>query len=123
MKSTIEGYDTYHAEQADELARYMAAYDAACAELDEAIEAAAPQEDILHIEDNKVWTVIDNWTRLIVYKSSPYHCYIQKGIDGKIQRLAAAQMTDAQRMTFRALKVMRNALKQQSKLQHTTTGA
>ena len=91
-------------EQNDQLRQYMTAYDAACAELDEAIEAAAPQEDIVHIEDKKVWCAIGEWTRLIVYASSKYHCYIQKGIDGPIKRLAAADLTEAQRTTFNALK-------------------
>lgn len=75
-----------------------------CEDLDEAIEAAAPQEDIIHLDGNKVWTAIGNWTRLIVYKSSPYHAFIQKAIDGPIKRLAAADLSQPQRTTFKALK-------------------
>lgn len=75
-----------------------------CEDLDEAIEAAAPQQDIIHLDDNKAWTAIGNWTRLIVYKSSPYHAFIQRGINGPIKRLAAADRTEAQAKRFKDLK-------------------
>jgi chromosome segregation ATPase len=76
-------------------------------ELTEAIaaaeEASTEEEAIIRLEDKLVWSCL-NWERLIVYKSSPYHCYIQKGLGAKIERLAAADLSEAQAERFKALK-------------------
>ena len=122
LKATVEGYESYYAELKesnnglhtenmqihDQLAQYMAAYDAACAELDKAIEAA--EEAPIHIDDKKAWICIGNWTRLIVYKHNIYQPYCQHGLEGKIERTKRKDLTTKAQGQYNALKAALKAL-------------